>query len=162
MIRNLNLQEKVTVGHLMVGLSLLGKTMSGNAEEAGTAVADLLMGQMDAYVAVVAFEREHEKMPETFEHALNDEKAKEGLERMKQFWRNRLERALTHEARQEELRMRREHEAKVAKVSAAFKDMNKPAPEGTVKELAAKYGKSISEIRRMKAEGRLSELEAQA
>ncbi|QXN68699.1 hypothetical protein [Pseudomonas phage PA7] len=39
-----------------------------------------------------------------------------------------------------------------------FRDMGKPAPEGTVKELAAKYGKSISEIRRMKAEGRLGEL----
>ncbi|WWV94314.1 hypothetical protein KEN51_CDS0024 [Pseudomonas phage vB_Pae10145-KEN51] len=39
-----------------------------------------------------------------------------------------------------------------------FRDMNKPVPEGTVKELAKMYGKSISEIRRMKAEGRLGEL----
>ncbi|WAX23552.1 hypothetical protein [Pseudomonas phage pPA-N1803-4At.2] len=39
-----------------------------------------------------------------------------------------------------------------------FRNMSKPAPEGTVKELAEKYGKSISEIRRMKAEGRLGEL----
>lgn len=35
---------------------------------------------------------------------------------------------------------------------------NKPAPEGTVRELAAKYGKSISEIRKLKAAGRLHEL----
>lgn len=39
-----------------------------------------------------------------------------------------------------------------------FKAMNKPAPEGTVKELAAKYGVSLSEIRRRKQEGTLHEL----
>ena len=39
-----------------------------------------------------------------------------------------------------------------------FNSQHKPAPEGTVKELAAKYGKSISEIRRLKAEGLLHTL----
>lgn len=39
-----------------------------------------------------------------------------------------------------------------------FKAMSKPAPEGTVKELAAKYGVSLSEIRRRKQEGTLHEL----
>jgi hypothetical protein len=39
-----------------------------------------------------------------------------------------------------------------------FNSQHKPAPEGTVKELAAKYGKSLSEIRRLKAEGLLHTL----
>lgn len=42
--------------------------------------------------------------------------------------------------------------------SKKFCFANKPAPEGTVRELAAKYGKSISEIRKLKAAGRLHEL----
>jgi hypothetical protein len=46
-----------------------------------------------------------------------------------------------------------------------FNSQHLPAPEGTVKELAAKYGKSLSEIRKLKAEGLLHTLtnaEAQA
>lgn len=42
-----------------------------------------------------------------------------------------------------------------------FMSQHAPAPEGTVKELAKKYGRSISEIRRMKAENRLHELSEQ-
>lgn len=48
--------------------------------------------------------------------------------------------------------------AALTKAKASFKDMNKPAPEGTVKELAARYGVSLSEIRRRKQEGTLHEL----
>lgn len=39
-----------------------------------------------------------------------------------------------------------------------FNSQHKPAPEGTVKELAARYGKSLSEIRKLKAEGLLHTL----
>jgi hypothetical protein len=39
-----------------------------------------------------------------------------------------------------------------------FNSQHLPAPEGTVKELAAKYGKSLSEIRKLKAEGLLHTL----
>jgi primosomal protein N' len=45
---------------------------------------------------------------------------------------------------------------------AAFNSQHQPAPEGTVKELAAKYGKSLSEIRRLKAEGLLHTLNQQS
>jgi HD-GYP domain-containing protein (c-di-GMP phosphodiesterase class II) len=41
-----------------------------------------------------------------------------------------------------------------------FNSQHKPAPEGTVKELAARYGKSLSEIRKLKAEGLLHTLGA--
>lgn len=53
----------------------------------------------------------------------------------------------------------RGHESQaLSKAKANFKSMHKPAPEGTVKELAAKYGVSLSEIRRRKQEGTLHEL----
>lgn len=40
-----------------------------------------------------------------------------------------------------------------------FNSQHKPAPEGTVKELAARYGKSIGEIRKLKAADLLHTLE---
>jgi len=39
-----------------------------------------------------------------------------------------------------------------------FNAQHAPAPEGTVKELAGRYGKSLGEIRRLKAEGLLHTL----
>lgn len=39
-----------------------------------------------------------------------------------------------------------------------FNSQHKQAPEGTVKELAARYGKSLGEIRRLKSEGKLDTL----
>lgn len=41
----------------------------------------------------------------------------------------------------------------------AFKAMSQPAPEGTVSELAERYGKSKSEIRKLKRDGQLHTLE---
>lgn len=48
------------------------------------------------------------------------------------------------------------------KQRAVFNSQHQQAPEGTVKELAAKYGKSIGEIRRLKAEGLLHTLNQQS
>lgn len=39
-----------------------------------------------------------------------------------------------------------------------FKNMNKPAPQGTVAEIAAAYNVSLSRVRLLKREGRLAEL----
>jgi len=47
-------------------------------------------------------------------------------------------------------------ESEEAKV---FKAMNHPAPEGTVAELSERYGKSKSEIRKLKRDGQLHTLE---
>jgi hypothetical protein len=55
-------------------------------------------------------------------------------------------------------RMQREVKKREAEVRANFNSQHKPAPEGTVKELAAKYNKSLSEIRRLKAAGELHTL----
>lgn len=56
-------------------------------------------------------------------------------------------------------RLQQQAKAQSANARAAFNAQHKPAPEGTVKELAAKYGKSLSEIRRLKAAGELHTLE---
>jgi len=55
-------------------------------------------------------------------------------------------------------RMQQEAKRSEAATRAKFNAQHKPAPEGTVKELAAKYGKSLSEIRRLKAAGELHTL----
>lgn len=155
-------QEKPTFSTVMVALSMFGATMSTNPTEKGTAIANLITGVNDKYMHVLAFHQENGELPETFEQAATDPKAMQKVENMKNFWRNIMQDVFSEAARQEERRMRAEHEAQTAKVNAAFKNMNKPAPEGTVKELAAKYGKSLSEIRRLKAENRLHELAEQS
>lgn len=57
-------------------------------------------------------------------------------------------------------RFHRSFETDLSRSSQAqdFKKMNQPAPEGTVSEIAEKYGISKSEVRRLKKEGRLQEL----
>uniref|UniRef100_A0AB39CDP7 Uncharacterized protein n=1 Tax=Pseudomonas phage HRDY3 TaxID=3236930 RepID=A0AB39CDP7_9VIRU len=49
-------------------------------------------------------------------------------------------------------------ERKALEQRQQFNSQHAPAPEGTVKELAARYGKSIGEIRKLKAEGLLHTL----
>lgn len=57
-------------------------------------------------------------------------------------------------------RFHRSFETDLSRSSQAqeFKKMNQPAPEGTVGEIAEKYGISKSEVRRLKKEGRLHEI----
>ena len=78
------------------------------------------------------------------------------LNRIKDFCRNRL---------QELLRLAEMHDARVQQqkydeAAKNFREMSKPSELGTVAELAAKYGKSKSEIRRLKAQNLLHTLEA--
>ena len=53
----------------------------------------------------------------------------------------------------------RARDAAVIQTRNAFNSQHKQAPEGTVKELAARYGKSIGEIRKLKAANLLHTLE---
>lgn len=62
---------------------------------------------------------------------------------------------LTYQRRE---RMQREAKQRAEATRSTFNAQHKPAPEGTVKELAALYGKSLSEIRRLKAAGELHTL----
>lgn len=60
---------------------------------------------------------------------------------------------------------RQQHARKAEKQKAeqqrdSFNAQHKPAPEGTVKELAERYGKSLSEIRKLKAANQLHTLSA--
>lgn len=61
--------------------------------------------------------------------------------------------------RRKNYRLQKEAEERVEREKRdAFNSQHKPAPEGTVKELAARYGKSIGEIRKLKAAGQLHTL----
>lgn len=55
---------------------------------------------------------------------------------------------------------RKAEKKKAEQQRASFNAQHQPAPEGTVKELAEKYGKSLSEIRKLKAANQLHTLVA--
>lgn len=129
----------------------------------------LLQGEYDRDIALGLFMHVHKKHPENVDVALADEQVKQMLENAKGHVRHAVQCAINGLAEEERaqreeptfMRMRREMQesaARMQKQHKQFVSQHAQAPEGTVKELAAKYGKSIGEIRRMKAEGRLHEL----
>lgn len=147
----------------------------------------ILKGYFDEVLAVAFYYTYHAELPGTLKIAVESEHAKRGIENTKAHLRNTIEAALDpagykakQDARERELerdfvkrmedfdrkrrfdhrRMHAEREATEKAKRDSFNSQHKPAPEGTVKELAAKYGKSLGEIRRLKAEGLLHTLEA--
>lgn len=63
------------------------------------------------------------------------------------------------DAKADQRREATQSKRKAEEQRTAFNSQHRPAPEGTVKELAARYGKSIGEIRKLKAANLLHTLE---
>lgn len=145
----------------------------------------ILNGYYDDVLAVAFYYTAHAELPESVEKAHADAGAIRGIENTKTHLRNRMQAILdpvgfskAQRAREKELerdfyarmdredrarrrnyRMGREEEERKEKQKRdSFNSQHKPAPEGTVKELATKYGKSIGEIRKLKAAGELHTL----
>ena len=81
------------------------------------------------------------------------EESQEALKRMKNWLRDLLQNAINAEMRQMELEMKQNF----ANLVAQQKEAQKPHAAGTVSEIAAKFGISKSEVRRLKADGKLDE-----
>ena len=118
----------------------------------------VMMGEMDMDLLPGMFFHAHGRDPVNDEEMLSDEVANRVLTNLKLYIRNTVQGVVNEEARrlEREQRLQAEHIAQQAK--ERFRAMSKPAPEGTVRELAEKYGLSIGQVRKLKAENRLHEL----
>ncbi len=100
---------------------------------------------------------EFKKVAETENEIFNEE-----MDSLLEQLKNHVKIAFQNAINQEEKRLinesKREEKEKSVKVMNSFKSMSKPAPEGTVAELAARYNKSLSEIRKLKRDGLLHTL----
>ena len=145
-------------------------------------------GFYDEVLAVAFYYTAHAELPESLGHAVISEAAERGIKNTKQYLKDKMQQILdpkgfakAQKAREREmvrdfnLRMekfdrerRRQHaiekqaEERAEKAKRdSFNSQHAQAPEGSVKELAAKYGKSIGEIRKLKAAGQLHTLTQQ-
>jgi|SRR5690606_31730957 len=140
---------------LLTALSILG-SMSRFSSDGAVFIADLLVGfgDMPDYMRLIGFYRTHGRLPENLEELQACEKSNKFLENTRNFFRTALQNAASDAASM----LAREAEEQRCKTHVQFLNLNKPAPEGTVAELAERYGKSKSEIRRLKAAGLLHTL----
>lgn len=140
----------------------------------------IAIGYYDALLLHTFFHAHHQRHPVDGEEA-QDEDALRGLGNAKQYLRNILEAALDPEAFlnkrfdldnpqmeqckaglhgvwADQRRAKQDTKQQQKKARDAFVSQHAVAPEGTVGELAEKYRKSKSEIRRLKAAGLLHTL----
>jgi hypothetical protein len=148
-------EKKIDISTVFVGLCLITEIFE---DTTGEKIGLFLGGMFDHEIRLAGFHRENQRLPSSMEELNSDPKASIVLERMKNIFRNLLKNAINAAAREEaQAEVRRQKQA-FNEMKNKFNAMHKPAPEGTIRELAAKYNKSIGEICRLKAEGRLHEL----
>jgi hypothetical protein len=118
----------------------------------------VMLGEMDMDLLPGMFFHAHGRDPVSDEEMLADETANRVLTNLKLYIRNTVQGVVNDEARRLEREQRLEAERIAIQAKERFRAMSKPAPEGTVRELAEKYGVSIGQVRKLKAENRLHEL----
>lgn len=115
----------------------------------------------DEYLRCALYFSENKKFPETQEDIMT-EQMDAWLAETKSRIMNIVRVGINIETRRDERRQhykdKQEKKQSEIKTRTAFNSMHKPDPEGTVKEISEKYGVSLSEVRRLKREGKLSEL----
>ena len=123
---------------VMVGMIILGKLYSANADEQGNAIAGLLIGEYD-----------HE-LTHAFAYKSDMETGIKQLAELKDAFRKTLQMAINQEAERSQRR---------AAYEACEKFMGNQEPHalGTTAELAEKYSVSKKQIRKMKQDGTLEE-----
>lgn len=142
---------KAMTGMYVLGLAL-GPTSA--SEKCANAMAMILVGQYDFELKCAFYFQQLRKSAET-EAELEQPEVLRVLEQVKRDIRAVVQAIINAAAREDELQANQKKAAVVAKIA----DAEKPHELGTVAEIAAKYGISKSEVRRMKAAGTLHTLE---
>lgn len=152
-----NIKDRVfpaKIETVSLGFMILGST--GDPQT----IANILLGHYDYELSVMIHQREYQSLPQKPEDIQADAVTTK-LGRIKDTFRNMINGMMQQESSRLAALDRQEARAKAQRMHQArisFENMNKPAPEGTVAELAKKHGVSLKTIRRMKQEGRLHEL----
>lgn len=131
---------------------LLGKAMEGT-EEAVVSQISIIDGSYDKELRRLCVYKKFGLLND--EEKMNHPSIELDLRHLKDFFRSNLSRSL-EQAAEEDRKERERRQAKLkAEIDAQFRANQAPHAQGTVAELAAKFGVSKSEIRRMKAVGTL-------
>ena len=136
-------------GKALIGASALGNLVAN--------ACGILSGQYDEALGCLAFSKEFGKFAETEADLVL---VQPFVERCKEHVRNVIQREFDSLSAMPEPSSRPAKPRCDPNLARQIRAMNRPAPEGTVAELSAKYGKSLSEIRKLKRDGKLHELES--
>lgn len=162
---NLNFYQGVS--HAMHGAALLGSASQGLNNPSSDRMTILMslieikQNKEQAAVAHFCFYNVHQRDPKNQEDI---NKAWELFAKPQVFLRESLQAVLDHAEWNDNQdpkhggfsihpRNNRQTSQSIRQIAAAQKEAQKPGEHGTVKEMAKKFGKSISEIRRLKAQG---------
>lgn len=143
-----NVHTKIAVGHLFIG------DWTNN-------IASFVTDIHDTELRCSIFLFQYKTHPE-FHEQINTPEMDDLLEQLKLKIKNLVGVALNIDTRREERHQYLADKQKKAQqaydTKKSFEAMHKPAPEGTVDEIAKRFNVSKSEVRRLKREGKLSEL----
>lgn len=127
---------------VMVGLNIIGAWHHH--------IDVFITGQMDLELRCALFHSRAQQAPE-YEEELQTPEVDADLEQLKNQIKSYAFAAIKRGIEADKRQVKND-------VEKAFKGMNQQDPAGSVKDLAAHYGVTISEYRKLKREGRLDEL----
>lgn len=139
-----------------VGLSVMANCLDFHKPEL---IGPILTGQFDDEILAAVYFCHHKVQPQNSEHR-TCEVARSDLVKIKDHIRATVVDLLSYhnELLEQMPRMSRKPAEVPAEVKRDLQKSHAPHAQGTVAEIAAKFGLSKSEVRRRKAEGTLDEL----
>lgn len=147
------------MSEVMLGLSFIGQALKDPSVLAMLIITRRNWGQ--AIAARACLYRTEGITVKTLE---DDARAWKELEKMQKFLRLMMNQAIdasiadeNRELRIQEAKLQRELHEQQERLRQELRKTNLPSTHGTVKEIAAKYNISLSEVRRMKADGTLDD-----
>lgn len=144
------MSKEISYQNAMIGLSIVG----GYSNH----IVGILQDGFKFEICLGLFNTNNGRLPNSEEEMYADEKTAEAYERLKNFLKLSVQSAFNQLAREDARNEKREKLQQAHNTRQNFNKMHKPAPEGTVDELAKKYGVSKSHVRNLKRENRLHEL----